>query len=1424
MLFDPSKVDKLAKRVEKANVKQNLQKLIAGIKYGEDLDDQASTDSPHSTSRVSLANITSQVEVASSGRLVRTNKTVETRNQHASLQVKPSLACFFMSRFTFPTKQPSHPTFAQLCRVFEDDCDYSEEVRNSQVNNNWLQTIFTNEGKQQDAERMASQTRTIVHANAVELFQTILRNRKQHVGIPAFIKGLLTKRIVSYTVESNNLTSVCQDNSVMQNAIDWNNGPCKTNGFRDIELAALLCVSGPTLFVHNGAGDFTNFQRFGIMVAQCGFRFDHPSFMNALQVNKDAASNFRTEDQVQQHLAFAEFYGINKPRQPHLPSIQFKQQVYALHVQHLATLFLVEANQRGAEFKKHVFCRVSDLGISKLVITDEDRQNMMQAYVAAYLHVLRKCRLDFIACVEFRNLGKHENHKINNVNIVFNDSNLADKLDNDKLLLVVQYCSDAMTLPGNEYWQAKFDASENAQAASCSCIAQLANPLVNPCVYQNLWLVKRPERADNQPHLIGRGGSKCVVDSKPRLACKTPRTIVYKNDTVQIVMPMDHFLHETDIKLQLQCFLPGLDVDSFSMFIDNKWPTCEYSHDKYPDVQHDGVVIESCGINGKSVALVVLVAQKATTLQGNFNNQSIEHKFDMFMSVLVVAASTMIHCDIKLDKFLVDRSTNVCKLSDAGLAVFKHENLNAHMKYLLKNSGQNLGQMYSTTILQDSTKNRQYRFAAYFDMWSFCAMAGLKDLQDRIDNRQRVTWKDVFDAMMPDKTNMLDNMVRTWFNKRSTATTDMVAQRDLCQKVWWLLGQPKRAPWLEPFWCAFSGQLNKFDVDAKVDVDGKIELPKLELRISEVGDGTAYTQSQANYLFQQPVIQYVVNMARQSVLDQLEKAEQVLLKLTNKSLLYTDCLAKLDQLYIKAHSWAKLDNNSDFMDSPIINNVSIDNKLQQIANMVRIQDLCHAPSWDQLGVWLPAFGGCNFVDCATSDEYVVGLCRSHLVVKHLSDNQLFVLLYSFDNASQVVFASQKVCIVLDNDKLVRVDLEHRLAWPIVVCNSRDTISNLTIYQPAFVVYTINNTSKRHCYDMLTGKAGMTTKQLSPLEKFENVCELAKNQVWFTPTKDKLRRLVDQARSGNSSDHSKLVSQQAKSEAKWRIAANRLQFHKLAKQIAQASVQQTNQPERYGQIADWTIQAYLLFDILGNSSKLGRKRKLGSDMTKIKEAIETMHQQFGDNVVPPGGISVSPHWCVFSHMCGQQDVNLVDPDDQLCIYTSDQLERLKHSGFVQQAVDMACLSLMRQIVAHRRRLVKLKDKQYRSWPEETTPQQITEHTNKNNTHIRQTLLHLDGLYAQTVSWAKLVPNNHNFVVHQHDKHDKHDELSYTIVQELAHTRWIAPTQQAIEFAAVLELDGWQPLLASFEFVHAAASDTYLVGLCETCLVVKQLDNK
>jgi len=88
--------------------------------------------------------------------------------------------------------------------------------------------------------------------------------------------------------------------------------------------------------------------------------------------------------------------------------------------------------------------------------------------------------------------GKEDGEIIQSTNghqitIHFSKRDPAEKLDDDNKLLVALYAWDGNAFPGNEYWRGMLHASGDPAAASCTTIAELQNPYINPFTNNLIW-------------------------------------------------------------------------------------------------------------------------------------------------------------------------------------------------------------------------------------------------------------------------------------------------------------------------------------------------------------------------------------------------------------------------------------------------------------------------------------------------------------------------------------------------------------------------------------------------------------------------------------------------------------------------------------------------------------------------------------------------------------------------------------------------------------------------------------------------------------------------------------------------------------------------------------------------------------------------
>lgn len=392
-------------------------------------------------------------------------------------------------------------------------------------------------------EKQAHDARPIMHEHVLSLVNDFLAYKKEQgsdvekalystMTESAFIDRLLTKRPLMFMTAAD--CCLLRDGQQGQGGFE----AIGTQGeqyplvladylsYDEMPIAALLGVSTPTCFINNGsrynrgvAGTPGSYQEAGVYVGLVGARFERPGRMEWAHMIVTPEQNtiehgYGVDGQRESLLnIWSRFYGQLLPtfeqaqadtsgRYIQLsPAMYLDAVVYKKRMEMVIVPFLVDANARGMQQKRKVYCHVVGLGLGVWQITPLQAQLMLEVYA----HVLKSYDLSFIADIDFSwfakafdtcggigNVGVFKTDR-NEITLHFSQRNPADKLvgvDADKLL-VAQYAWDSNAYPGNEYWAGALDASGDPAAACCSTIAELQNPLINETVSaKNLFVAR----------------------------------------------------------------------------------------------------------------------------------------------------------------------------------------------------------------------------------------------------------------------------------------------------------------------------------------------------------------------------------------------------------------------------------------------------------------------------------------------------------------------------------------------------------------------------------------------------------------------------------------------------------------------------------------------------------------------------------------------------------------------------------------------------------------------------------------------------------------------------------------------------------------------------------------------------------------------
>ena len=416
---------------------------------------------------------------------------------------------------------------------------------------------------------MAETTRPIIHQDtkkAMEEYIDLMSRKgnkkykdvfREITSVESYIDRLLKKRPLAFYGSS--------DKYKLQDGRSWYGGFEKIGtedevgklilsnliSYDEMAFSALMSVSVPTYFINDGdrknrgiIGAKNTYQEEGVYIGAVGARFEKPGYMewrtcmiteeqntkengygnrnnkvlnilaDLYQLDKIIFGKyiFPTYNQAIRDKTNKDYIKIDN-RSISDKTIIFNLKAYRRRIRLSLIPFLLDANQRGIEKGKEVYCYIVGLGLGAWQIKAiKDKQN--REYVKILLDVLVELldngQISNISDIYIGHIPEakyvlnkkiiserkfsiaNNKVKLNGLNgsitIQSGKNNPAAKLtgdDENKLLvaenklLVAMYAWDGNAFPGNEYWQGSLSASGDPAAACCSLIPQLQDPNVN---------------------------------------------------------------------------------------------------------------------------------------------------------------------------------------------------------------------------------------------------------------------------------------------------------------------------------------------------------------------------------------------------------------------------------------------------------------------------------------------------------------------------------------------------------------------------------------------------------------------------------------------------------------------------------------------------------------------------------------------------------------------------------------------------------------------------------------------------------------------------------------------------------------------------------------------------------------------------------
>ena len=252
-------------------------------------------------------------------------------------------------------------------------------------------------------ERFANQAYPIIHEKVVDLIQDFLAFKRQHgssverelylaMSVAEFVDRLVSKRPLVFFMSVDSW--ITKDGAYGTGG--WEDIGTDKDGsqglklesflsYDEIKISALLQLSTPTLLINSGSrhnvgrlGERGTFTSEAVYVGAVGARFEVPGRMEYEDMIRDHSQQDQQHDTSNTIQAvFARFYGdqFNRESQRYietsmLSGLYLDKEIYTKRIQISAETFLIEADQRGLQEDRYVYCHVVGPGLGVWRISD----------------------------------------------------------------------------------------------------------------------------------------------------------------------------------------------------------------------------------------------------------------------------------------------------------------------------------------------------------------------------------------------------------------------------------------------------------------------------------------------------------------------------------------------------------------------------------------------------------------------------------------------------------------------------------------------------------------------------------------------------------------------------------------------------------------------------------------------------------------------------------------------------------------------------------------------------------------------------------------------------------------------------------------------------------------------------------------------
>lgn len=408
--------------------------------------------------------------------------------------------------------------------------------KQSPTTTNNLEKIGNTAERQNKILTFAKETRPLLDPKVKKLINDFLENKKkngtetekriyQEMTLHQFVERLLSKRPLMFM----NGTDYCmfRDGKKAKNTAKTKEDFITNSkdimrmeeylSYDEMQIGALLSVSGPTFFINDGTldnkgkpGNKGSFEEEGIIAGSVGCRFERKGVMEYQHMlitptQNTAENGYGVENKEGKFKPWSTFYGID-----HFPTykemvesknhkryveiskdIYLDIEIYKKRIRLSYEPFLKDMNTRAKKEKNVAYVRLTGLGLGAWAVNKELQENLMHTIVD---EIIAQNNFSNISHIEFAFSKKQNNRNVKDQNkhniVITNGANTttATKLpkEHQNKLFGANYAWDGASFPGNEYWDGNLSGSMDPATAAASQIKDLHNIYVNPYLAENI--------------------------------------------------------------------------------------------------------------------------------------------------------------------------------------------------------------------------------------------------------------------------------------------------------------------------------------------------------------------------------------------------------------------------------------------------------------------------------------------------------------------------------------------------------------------------------------------------------------------------------------------------------------------------------------------------------------------------------------------------------------------------------------------------------------------------------------------------------------------------------------------------------------------------------------------------------------------------